>query len=313
MTGTKHEAASLPKLNAAVIVPGFLSGAGDFAPLAAALTSRGIPTVVVPMPVWHWLPCLGGRSMRPMLERIDHTVRHLSAGGGDPSTVPDFSYNLLDCWTDFQSNPGGVAEVGGSAEPDEYPIVEPCGVFPPAGKPLGRVAVIGHSAGGWISRAYLSDRRYGGKAYCGAELVHSLVTLGSPHGESKGAAFRGVAWVNREPPPPTLRCLAVGATGSPGDSSGKLTKAAYSFCIEGSDGLDVDGDGLTPTSSALAFLGADQLVLDGATHFPWGDVFGGDYFAPEMTKAYREGKPWYGSDVMLDHWAPWLLRESKSP
>jgi len=48
--------------------------------MADTLTSRGIPTVVVPMPVWHWLPCLGGRSMRPMLERIDHTVRLLRVG-----------------------------------------------------------------------------------------------------------------------------------------------------------------------------------------------------------------------------------------
>ena len=48
--------------------------------MADTLTSRGIPTVVVPMPVWHWLPCLGGRSMRPMLERIDHTVRLVRVG-----------------------------------------------------------------------------------------------------------------------------------------------------------------------------------------------------------------------------------------
>lgn len=259
--------------------------------MAAALAARGIPTVVVPMPVWHWLPCLGGRSMRPMLERIDHAVRHLSAGAGDPSVVPDFSYNAFDCWSDFRSNPGGVFEVGGSAEPAQYPVVEPRGVFPAAGKPLGRVALIGHSAGGWISRAYLSSRAYGGKAYCGSELVHSLVTLGSPHAESNGPAFRGVAWVNREPPPASVRCLAVAATGSPGSSSGQLTKNAYKFCIEGSDGSDLDGDGLTPTSSALAFPGADQLILEGATHFPWGDVFGCDIFAPELTQEYRDGKP----------------------
>ena len=59
------------------------------------------------------------------------------------------------------------------------------------------MAIIGHSAGGWISRVFLSEREYGGRAYRGAALVHSLVTLGTPHGDSKGAAFRGVAWVNR--------------------------------------------------------------------------------------------------------------------
>jgi hypothetical protein len=99
---------ALPELRCAVIVPGFLSGNSDFAPLAKELSDRGIPTVVVPMPAWHWLPCLGGRSMRPMLERIDHTVKHLAATG-DPATVPPFQYSLLDCFLDFRTTPGGVS------------------------------------------------------------------------------------------------------------------------------------------------------------------------------------------------------------
>lgn len=75
-----HQGGALPQLpdiRAAVIVPGFLTGKDDFLPLAQSLCNIGIPAVVVPMPNWHWLPCLGGRSMRPMLERIDFTVRHL--------------------------------------------------------------------------------------------------------------------------------------------------------------------------------------------------------------------------------------------
>ncbi|EOD35369.1 hypothetical protein EMIHUDRAFT_63084, partial [Emiliania huxleyi CCMP1516] len=95
---------TLPRLDAAVVVPGFLSGASDFREMADSLSARGIRTAVVPMAAWHWLPCLGGRSMRPILERIDHTPR---------------------------------------------------GHFPEAGAARGRVALIGHSAGGWISRVYL--------------------------------------------------------------------------------------------------------------------------------------------------------------
>jgi len=68
--------ADLPSIKAAVIVPGFLTGKAEFLPLAQSLTAMGIPSVVVPFPNWHWLPCLGGRSMRPMLERIDMAVRH---------------------------------------------------------------------------------------------------------------------------------------------------------------------------------------------------------------------------------------------
>lgn len=52
---------SLPDVDAAVIVPGFLTGQEDFVSMAESLTRMGIPAVVVPMPSWHWLPVLGGR------------------------------------------------------------------------------------------------------------------------------------------------------------------------------------------------------------------------------------------------------------
>ncbi|EED93028.1 hypothetical protein THAPSDRAFT_262296, partial [Thalassiosira pseudonana CCMP1335] len=231
-----------------VIVPGFLTGRDEFIPLAESLTAKGIPTVVVPMPNWHWLPCLGGRSMRPMLERIDFTVRHLA----------------------------GVA-----------------------GNLAGKVALIGHSAGGWICRAYLSQRNYGGKAYQGQELVHSLITLGSPHSNAPGAAFKGVEWVNREPLE-GVRALAVGGTGYKGDSSGQLTQNAYSFCCpDGSDGKSYDGDGVTPIQSALAMKdhspNTDTLVLD--------DV---ETVAPELSAFHREGRPWYGDEEVIEKWAGWL-------
>mmetsp|Transcript_36388 Transcript_36388/g.114481 ORF Transcript_36388/g.114481 Transcript_36388/m.114481 type:complete len:304 (-) Transcript_36388:309-1220(-) len=299
---------TLPKLDAAVVVPGFLSGASDFREMADSLSARGIRTAVVPMAAWHWLPCLGGRSMRPLLERIDHTVRHLAAAEGDPAAVPGFEYSWQDCLTDFVHTPGGIWEVGGSAEVQEYPIVEPRGHFPEAGAARGRVALIGHSAGGWISRVYLSKRRYGGRAYDGSQLVHSLVTLGAPLADSSGPAFRGVAWANQEPPPSTVRCLAVGATGTPGGSSGRLTRDAYSFCVDGGDGTKLDGDGVTPTFSALSLPGAETRVLDGVTHFPWGDVPGAGLVAPDLAKEHRAGKPWYGSPSAMEQWADWLHR-----
>lgn len=308
---------ALPDVRAAVVVPGFLTGKDEFLPLAKSLTNMGIPTVVVPMPNWHWLPCLGGRSMRPMLERIDFAVRHLAGAAGDLGEyerttaeasdegseegaaqsesdkqakdpqllIPDFSYNPIDLYQDFRNNPGGVLEVGGTAEVDDYPLWEPKGSFPPAPEPRGRVALIGHSAGGWICRAYLSDRSYGGRAYEGHEMVHSLVTLGSPHGNAPGPAFKGVEWVNRESLHPSVRALAVGGTGYPGDSSGDLTRNAYAFCCqEGSDGSGYDGDGVTPIGSALAMKEyaphAETLELEDVGHFCWSDVFGGEAVAP---------------------------------
>ena len=117
--------------------------------------------------------------MRPMLERIDFTVRHLASIVGDLDElqkskesessveygqgpkelfgsssnsktnaqllIPEFSYNIIDCCLDFKNNPGGVLEVGGSAEVDKYPLWEPKGSFPKASDPQGRVALIGHS------------------------------------------------------------------------------------------------------------------------------------------------------------------------
>ena len=93
-------------IQAAVLVPGFLTGANEFQSLCDELTAGGLPTIAVPMPNWHWLPCLGGRSVRPMLERIDFTVKHLVANAGDITKVPSFDYSIMDAYVDFRTNPG---------------------------------------------------------------------------------------------------------------------------------------------------------------------------------------------------------------
>lgn len=300
------------RVHAAVIVPGFLTGQGDFESLARTLTSKGIPTVVVPMPVWHWIPCVGGRSIRPILERIEYTVKHVSAAISSHSeiVVPPFKYTFLDCFLDFIDNPGGVYKVGGSDEVDEYPTdVSPRGTFPqPTTQPEAKIALIGHSAGGFISRCYLSERPFGGKAYNGTKFVHSLVTLGTPHQNIPGFAFKAVEWANREPLP--VRGLAVGATGSPGDVSGELTKNSYTFCT-GLDGSQFDGDGFTTTASALAMEGAhvEKLVLDGVTHYPWSDAgVWGHLLTPDLAKEHKAGKPWYGDEEIVDQWYNFLLK-----
>ncbi|KAI2507177.1 PGAP1-like protein [Fragilaria crotonensis] len=192
---------STTNLKAAVLVPGFLTGANDFKQMVAQLNDRGIPTVAVPMPNWHWLPCLGGRSVRPVLERIDFTVKHLLAAEGDVTKIPNFQYNLMDAWHDLQDNPGGLVSVGGSSEVESYPEVKPRGYFPmPKSIPTDtKIALIGHSAGGWICRAYLSDRNYGGKGYDGKRYVHSLVTLGSPHMEAQVQPLKASNGSTRNP------------------------------------------------------------------------------------------------------------------
>jgi hypothetical protein len=301
-------------IQAAVFVPGFLTGADEFQPLCRALTERGIPTVAVPMPNWHWLPCLGGRGSRPILERIDFTVKHLIANDGDVSKVPDYEYSLKDLWIDFKTNPGGVLEAGGASRVDDYPVVEPQGNFPLPDPQLlegKRIALIGHSAGGWISKIYLSSRDYGGRAYNGRDHIHSLVTLGTPHANAPGPAFEGIQWSNQEPVQ-VDRSLAVAGTGYKGDEHGSLTQGAYKFCCpNASDGTSYDGDGLTPLFSSLGMEGAEQLVLEDVGHFCWSDVFGGGFLAPELTRSHKEGRPWYGSEQVIDQWASWLIERSR--
>ena len=201
-------------------------------------------------------------------------------------------------------------KVGGSDQVDEYPVVDPRGTFllPPSDLllPNKKVALIGHSAGGWISRAYLSDRNYGGKQYNGQQYVHSLVTLGTPNANAPGPAFSGIEWCNREPA--NVRTLAVGSTGFMGGEWGALTQGSYSFCCpDGSDGTSYSGDGVTPIFSSLAIEGAETLQLEGCTHFCWSDAFGSDWVAPELTKDHKEGRPWYGSEGVVEKWADWII------
>ncbi|KAL3942463.1 MAG: hypothetical protein SGBAC_003347 [Bacillariaceae sp.] len=338
-------------------MPGYLTGADELKSLEASLIKQGLPTVTVPMPNWHWLSVLGGRSVRPILERIDFTVQHLIAQLNEEEeayrsskTFPSFEYSLLDAWLDFQENPGGFAEVGGSWLPLEYPKnIVPKGNFPlpdltkPANKKK-KIALIGHSAGGWISRIYLSEQEYGGKVYNGSNYVHSLVTLGTPHASAPGPAFAGISWINQQEEhlqqqlqqhlqlqlelqeqvqhtgkrSGKTRTLAVAGKGYSGDQWGFMTKGAYSFCCpDGSDGSQYDGDGMTPIFSSLAMPNSESLILpqDRVNHFGWTDAgWVGKQVAPELFEDMEtNGSPWYGSDEVVAEWLPWILEGVTTP
>ena len=296
-------------LPVAVVVPGFLTGSSDFNGLCTHLANEcGIRAVPVFMPAWHWIPCLGGRSVRPILERIDFTVQHLIANQGDISKIPPYEYTLKDFWDDFWTNPGGIFRVGGSDEVEEYPVVQPHGRFNlPATLPENvKIGLVGHSAGGWISRVYLSDRSYGGKAYHGSRFVHSLVTLGTPHRESTGAAFAGIRWVDQEDA--LVPSLAVGSTGFDVHDWGSFTVGAYRFC--GFEDGNISGDGVTPLESAFDYRGAKQLAFERVHHISWADTFGGKFVSKELTKDHAGGTPWYGSPEIVRQWGQFLKPNS---
>ena len=60
-----------------VILPGYLAGAIEYRDLEQALDDRGIPTVTVPLRWQDWVPTIGGRSVTPVLRRIDATVKQM--------------------------------------------------------------------------------------------------------------------------------------------------------------------------------------------------------------------------------------------
>ena len=283
-----------------VIVPGFLADCGSYAALAQGLRDAGYAyTQVVPMRWFNWLPCVGGRSVRPVLDRIEHTVLSVSAAAseGEGATVEaaaelplvaargvgyaaeDFVAEMLDASKGAQ--PGVLAAARAMA----------------AGSASRRpVALIGHSAGGWIARIYLGDRAaYCGEVYGGGGgRVDRLCTLGTPHVSEDRIAAKTLGFVATHYPdvaslPGLRRAVAVGGTGTLGDPEGvagrlpDFTYQSYELCC--GDGA-ADGDGVTPLSCSHALPGAETLELDGIQHGPQPDTKG----------------LWYGSADALPLW-----------
>jgi len=176
-----------------------------------------------------------------------------------------------------------------------------------------QVALIGHSAAGWISRLYLSSTPYGGRAYNGACNVAALVTLGTPHSETNSIAFANVRTTRRvAAPQPSVPALAVGGKGYSGDgSAGAFTTNSYEFCGTSAKACaeGADGDGVTPLSSAIDFPDAEKLILDICLHAPdFGPRLVEPFVAPSLAKAREAGAPWYGDAPHLDRWLPWLKK-----
>lgn len=58
-----------------VILPGYFASALEYKNLEQSLQASGFPTVTVPLIQRDWFPTLGGRSMVPILRKIDQTVK----------------------------------------------------------------------------------------------------------------------------------------------------------------------------------------------------------------------------------------------
>lgn len=161
-----------------------------------------------------------------------------------------------------------------------------------------RVNLVGHSAGGWISRIYLGevpydihpadrDRQCCWKAH---PRVARLITLGTPHRSQERWTKRNLNFVNQNYPGafyPTVNYICVAGKAVYGDRRPATWFAYSSYELTVGAG-NVWGDGITPIEAAH-LEGAENLTYGGVVHSP------------------RPGQLWYGSPEILQLWAEYLL------
>lgn len=158
-----------------------------------------------------------------------------------------------------------------------------------------QINLIGHSAGGWISRIYIGEKPYGGRGQMQTNLwgshplIATLITLGTPHISRERWTRWNLDFVNNNYPGafyPHVRyvCVAGKAILGARQPGSWLAHSSYKLtCGQG----DTWGDGITPIASAH-LNGAENLILDGVRHSP------------------KSPGIWYGSPSVLATWADYL-------
>jgi triacylglycerol esterase/lipase EstA (alpha/beta hydrolase family) len=219
-----------------------MAGAIEYKELQQRLNQVGVPTVTVPLRWQDWIPTLGGRSVAPILQQLEATVKQ-------------------------------VIQQSGSA----------------------KINLVGHSAGGWLSRIYLGEKPYcihpNDSTDClwnARAQVKTLITLGTPHTSLERWTRRNLDFVNLNYPGafyPDVRYVCIAGKAVYGDRwKSWLAYNSYKLtCGEG----NCWGDGITPITAAH-LEGAENLTLEGATHSP------------------RKNRIWYGSPGLLERWVEYL-------
>ncbi|MCL6435501.1 MAG: lipase [Leptolyngbyaceae cyanobacterium HOT.MB2.61] len=157
-----------------------------------------------------------------------------------------------------------------------------------------KVNLVGHSAGGWLSRIYLGEKPYcihpGDREDCvwnARSFVATLITLGTPHTSLERWTRKNLDFVNLSYPGafyPEVRYVCVAGKAVYGDRF-KTWLAYSSYKLTCGKG-NCWGDGITPIAAAH-LEGAENLVLEGARHSPKAGL-------------------WYGSPEMVEHWLSYL-------
>jgi len=161
-----------------------------------------------------------------------------------------------------------------------------------------QINLIGHSAGGWISRIYLGEEPYCGQAWQAHTQVSTLVTLGTPHYSQERWTTRNLNFVNTNYSGafyPDVRYVCVAGKTIYGERSRQWAKwfSYKSYELTLGKG-ECWGDGVTPVEAAL-LEGAENLVLEGVMH------------SPKVTRGGASlSQVWYGSPEPLKAWSAYL-------
>jgi pimeloyl-ACP methyl ester carboxylesterase len=164
-----------------------------------------------------------------------------------------------------------------------------------------QVNLIGHSAGGWISRIYMGGERYCDRQWNGLPLVNTLITLGTPHTSQERWTRSNLNFVNTHYPGAFhsgVNYVCIAGKSIYGKPSLRLGEwfTYQSYKITGGIGR-CWGDGITPIESAH-LKGATNLVYDNVQH------------SPRPSGTGKQGQPhycWYGSPEIASQWIQYLV------
>lgn len=157
------------------------------------------------------------------------------------------------------------------------------------------INLVGHSAGGWISRIYIGETPYDihpsdRHRTCprpARSHVKTLTTLGTPHVSQERWTRRNLDFVNQSYPGAfysDIQYVCVAGRSVEGRQRDWFTFNSYKLTV--GDGF-VWGDGVVPVAAAH-LAGAENLTLEAVFHSP------------------RSHQQWYGSETAVKEWSQWL-------
>ena len=157
------------------------------------------------------------------------------------------------------------------------------------------INLVGHSAGGWISRIYIGEEAYDihksdrerTAPRPARSHVTKLITLGTPHISQERWTRTNLDFVNQTYPGAfydDIDYITVAGKSINGAEGSWFTFNSYK--LTGGDGA-VWGDGIVPLTAAH-LRGARNITLPDVYHSP------------------NPGRLWYGSRSVVEDWSQWL-------